>query len=256
MHTPSFTRLLTFSAALAVAASTTHAASITWGLPTNINPAGGAASDLDVSTAGTLVGAFNLGGTGVGNTTVNGTTFTGLALAGSNVTSGNFNFATAGTFAGTNSVGFGSAPFSSLSAPYQALLSSAAGTATGPTPFTLTMSGLVTGQTYQFEWWSSQSRFPVNNLTTATAGNAVSLDYNPTSTGGGVGQFAIGTFVADATNQQVITFTHGGGFASADDVINGFQLREVSVIPEPSTWAFGIALCLPPMLVFRRRARG
>ena len=53
------------TAALATAAST-HAALIAWGAPTGIT------GDSDVSTAGTLVGAVNVGAPGVGSTTVNG----------------------------------------------------------------------------------------------------------------------------------------------------------------------------------------
>ena len=72
--------LLTTTAALALAAVTAQAGLVTWGLPTNINPAGGAASDLDVSTAGSRVGAFILGDPGVAGTTVNTVPFQSFAV--------------------------------------------------------------------------------------------------------------------------------------------------------------------------------
>ena len=57
------------------------AAAILWGSPNTIS------GNTDVDTTGTLVGAFNMGGTGVPTTTVNGVTFTGIALSGTTVTS-------------------------------------------------------------------------------------------------------------------------------------------------------------------------
>lgn len=168
-------------------ASPAHAGIITWGAPTNIS------GDTDVSTNGTLVGAFNIGGPGVGSTTVNGVTFTGLALTGSSVTSGAFTFTIPTGFASSNSVGSALPPFSTLSAPYQGLLSSAAGDFS--TPFTLTMSGLTVGQQYEFEWWFNFSS-GLSSPTTAAAGNSVTLNSNTTGLAGGLGQFAIGTFTA------------------------------------------------------------
>jgi hypothetical protein len=78
---------------------------------------------------------------------------------------------------------------------------------------------------------------------TGTAGNSVTLRENtsPSDLGGGVGQFAIGTFTADATT-QVISFSPG------DPAINGFELRTTPVAatpaPEPaslSLLALGLA---------------
>ena len=224
--------------------STLHAAVINWGAATNIS------GDLDVSTAGTLVGAFNLGNPPT-DTTVNGVTFTGLLPSGNDFTSGNFNFATEGTFAAAGG-GSGAAPFSTLSAPYQALLSTALGVnstppAFDPSAFTLTMNNLVAGQTYQFEWWFNFSGNGAPLVTTtATAGNSVTLNQNTSgAVNGGLGQFALGTFVADGTNSQAITFANTAG--GAGNLINGFQLRQV---PEPSTLAL---LGLPALLGLRRR---
>ena len=226
MHTPSITRLLTFSAALAVAAATTHAAIITWGPATTIS------GDADVSTAGTLVNAVNIGAAGVGSTTVNGVTFDPLAF-GNNVTSGNFNITTTGVFNSFNNRTPPSGPFLSLSAPYKALLSSVG--LTGGTTFTLTMSGLAVGANYEFEWWSNVSTGAAS-LTGAFAGVVVALN-SRTGGVGGLGQFAVGTFTADGPTQAVLFNGPGSNY------LNAAQLRQTSVVPEPGTAFFGLALC-------------
>jgi hypothetical protein len=227
-----------------------HASSITWSAAQNIS------GDADVSTAGTLVGAFNVGGSGLGSTTVNGVTFNPFVLSGSSATSGNFAFAIATSFAANNTVGSALAPFSSLSASYQTLLSSAAGDFT--TPFTLTMSGLTVGHSYAFEWWSNFSNSDgLSTLTTATAGGSgVTLNTNTntggTGLGGGLGQFATGTFTADAAT-QVVTFS-----SANQDAIDGFQLRSVespSAVPEPASLILFGSAALGLALHQRWRAR-
>ena len=179
-----------------------------------------------MSTSGTLVGAINIGAPGVANTTVNGVLFTGLALTGNNVTSGDFNLATAGGFGASNGLGSASPPFSALSAPYQALLASAATSFTAG--ITLTMSGLVVGERYEFQWWSNASGGTASVFTTATAGNSVTLATSPSGGQGQVGQFALGTFIADNA-AQVVTFD-----GPVQDILNGFQLRQLG--PVDATW--------------------
>ncbi len=240
------------------------AAPITWGSATTIT------GDTDVDTTGTLVAALHLGDTGVANTTVNGVTFAGLAISGTSVTSGNFTFDIVPTllfgqpqtfpFVAFNGATSAKPPFANLSQSYQNLLSSGAGGKTfGVIPpfvqtFSLTMKGLTVGHTYEFEWWSDHStNVDTGVSTTATAGNSVTLVDNnliPQTNGdGGVGQFAIGTFTADATS-EVVTFT---GFSETDtSVLNALQLRDLSpaapppAVPEPSSLALlavgGLAL--------------
>ena len=67
-------RNLCLSLALVLLPQFGSAALITWGSATTIS------GDTDVSTSGTLVGAFNIGGTGVPSTTVNGVTFQSFAV--------------------------------------------------------------------------------------------------------------------------------------------------------------------------------
>jgi hypothetical protein len=192
---------------------------ILWGPATNIS------GDADVSTDGTLLAAFNIGPPDVTATTVNGVTFAALGLTGSTVTTGNFTFHSNTSFLFSENDGSTLPPFSTLSAPYQVLLSSLAGGA----PFTVTINGLTVGHVYEFEWWTNASSMAFSGLlTTATAGNSVALNLNTTGQVGGDGQFAVGTFTADGPT-EVIAF-RGGPIAFLD----GLEFRDVTV-PEPSS---------------------
>jgi hypothetical protein len=235
------------------------AAFITWGSPQGIT------GDTDVDTKGSLVAAFNLGDTGVANTpTVNGVTFVGLAIPNGSASpvsdpSGNFTFALVPTqlpsvtsnFVSQNGVTTTKSPFAGLSSSYQDLLSSYTGgqflQSGNPgivQTFSLTMTGLTVGRTYEFEWWSNFSLAVSGGAgvtTTASAGNSVTLALNTLMARddtGGVGQFAIGTFTADATS-EVITFS-GSSPAGQGSALNGFELRDlgpaaVSAVPEPAS---------------------
>jgi hypothetical protein len=204
--------------------SASEASTITWSAATNVS------GDSDVATTGTRVGAFNVGAAGVLSTTVNGVLFDSLVLTGASVTSGNFQLAISGTtFSSSNGFGSSSAPFSTLSAGYQALLSSGGGDFA--TPFTLTMSGLIAGNSYLFQWWDNRSSGAGNSqLTTATAGNSITLNSQPSLLQGGVGQFATGTFIADATGSQTISFG-----STSLSTLSGFQLRDATSVPEPGS---------------------
>lgn len=216
------------------AASTVSAALVTWGAATNI------AGDTDVSTTGSLVGAFNIGDTGVSSATVNGVLFQSMAVANGGVAAvsiGNFALSSPGNVFSDNAF-FGSpnAPFSSLSASYQTLLGSGVTTSDAGVDLTLTISGLTVGAQYEFQWFSNYSA-PGNDQHTgagAPSGGIVTLNDNTTGSDGGLGQFAIGTFTADATS-QVINFD-GPVYA----LINGFQLRQVPAVPEPGTALAGL----------------
>jgi len=199
------------------------AATITWSAPTGIT------GDSDVSTAGSLVGALNLGAAGVTSTTVNGVTFTPLTFTGTlSESSGDFAFSVAtGSLTGFNGAGSVSAPFSDLTPAYQSLLSTIGGS-TDTSTLTLTLSGLTVGETYQFQWWYNLSLAGVSFTTSATSGNVVTLNDNPTALGGGVGQYAIGSFVADGTTQTI--FFDG----AVSNGLNGLQLRDIT--PATAFW--------------------
>lgn len=232
------------AAAMLAAATSTHAATIVWGLPTNI------AGDTDVSLTGSLVRAFNVGSSAVppSATTVNGVLFEPITQ-GSTV--GNFTLnPTAAGFSGADG---------SLSAAYRTLLEDAAFSQTGPN-ITLTINGLSVGGGYLFEWWSNTNGAgPTLNGTLTSAGGAP-LDANTTDTAGtGRGQYQIGTFVADNAT-QIITFANVGTSAFGG-ILNGFQLRQAAdgaaSVPEAGTAL--IILAIPGVLALhalhrRRRA--
>jgi hypothetical protein len=202
----------------------TRAANIVWGSPQQIT------GDTDVSTQGTLIGAFNVGDTGVPSTTVNGVTFQSFAAPGGNGSSGNFTMTAGGggVFNSNTDGGSTMPPFSNLSAGYQTLLSSYVTPLFSPV--SLTISGLVVGKLYEFQFWSNLSSQMFGYQITATGGNSsVTLSSNTGGAEGGLGQFVKGTFTADATTQVISFLGDGdGGF------LNGFALRQ---IPEPNTTA-------------------
>ena len=203
---------------------TSHAASVTWLLPQDVS------DDSDVSTAGSLVQASSLGdGTDTG-TTVNGVTFAPFVVYNdpTPVTSGIFTLtpAPSSNIAGFGGYGVDSAPFNTLTAAYQSLLTYG-DYGSANSLMTLTISGLTVGKHYQFQWWANDSRANyIPQTVDATAGNTVTLNANTTDVPGGTGQYVIGTFVADAATQNIDFKGHPGG----GTLENAFQLRDISDI--------------------------
>lgn len=233
------------------------AANIVWGSATTVS------GDSDVDTTGSLVYAVTFGGTAAPpSTTVNGVTFSPFRIPPPTVST------VTGTFGGRtitisespgllfayNTFGSGSAPFSGLSSSYQSMLGSGV-YADQANTITVSLNGLTSGENYRLQWWTNDSAklspFFGGSFTstTATAGNAVTLDANVTNLVGGLGQFAIGTFTASGTT-QTFALTEPSDY---QPLINGLQLRAVTV-PEPSTVAFGaVGVGLAALIGWRRR---
>src|SRR5205823_801940 len=70
---------------------------------------------------------------------------------------------------------------------------------------------------------------------------SVLLTYNPSQTNGGLGQFAVGTFTADNTGSQSISFDAIEPTGNSAAQINGFQLRAVPTVYTWSTTTTGFA---------------
>lgn len=225
--------------------STAQAALVSWGSATNIS------GDSDVSTNGSLVSAFNFGSNT--SVTVNGVVFAGMQIGAPQVVSvqigGVHTLAinperqdhTLKNFSTGSSV----SPFTSLSVDYQTLLSSSAGSSFADRNNFLTLGGLTIGQSYEFQTW-------VNDATVSGCCsygiNFDGVDLDPNTlldasfdvVAGGLGQFVIGTFFADAATQE---FSYVRG--EIEGGINGFQLRALTTpttVPEPgSLFLVGVA---------------
>jgi hypothetical protein len=219
-----------------IAAGAAQAAPISWDASSKIS------DDSDVSTNGDLVWAYNFGTTSAA--TVNGVTFTGVNTA---TTTGITTDMTSGIANFGNSIG----TYASLSSAYQALVGPG-GYKTGTAGF-YNLTGLTQGHTYEVQFWVDDSRsresrgdFWFRQLTLDNSGDpAIVVDYNVTDTDGDVGQFIIGTFTADATEEQLISFVSGA------PQLNAIQLR-TTAIPEPATIGL-VAAFGGGILIIRRR---
>lgn len=209
------------AAGLMLSSSAAHAATITWSAPTNI------AGDSDVITTGTLVYAFNFSQFQL-PVTVNTVPFAQFAVPnGGNAIVGNNATATIGfqdLESSNTSYGSTAAPFSGLSASYQALVGSGVGSSTGAT-LTLNLFSLNNGSTYVIQLWCNDSDLVHGGTPTIfAAGNVVTAPSNPSFVLGGLGTWVSGTFTATGTTQAI---TVGGVSPAAHPIINAFQLREV-----------------------------
>jgi nitrous oxide reductase accessory protein NosL len=185
---------------------------VTWSEPNTIS------SEADISTRGTLLYAYN----NSGNTaTVNGVTFTGVDSAtawGTGVTLFGLNGSLTSVFAGGSI-----APWNALPTAYQTILQGGA-FIWGSGSATVMLNDLVAGHQYQVQIWVNDSRGSTRSQTVAsTMGNTVSLAYDSTQAAGGVGQYAIGTFTAEA---KALSFTINGGIDTAQ--INAIQIRDIT----------------------------
>lgn len=216
---------------------------ISWNSAQNIT------GDSDVTTNGALVYAYSIGFTNVVNAQVNGVHFVPWAIPNNNSTSSNIGSAritetpAPGYLISYDTMGTSSGAFKTLSAQYQLLMQSCISSTSGGT-LSLTVGGLTVGNSYQIQLWANNSALLADTptQTTATATGSVVLNTNVSSTYGALGQYVIGTFVATSTS-SVISLTGGG--TSNKPMINAFQLRDITPVPEPSTYVFAtIATCI------------
>ena len=200
----------------AVAASAQNE-NVTWLTPQTIT------SPLDVSTTGLYFGSWAPHGSTLA---VNGVTFQAFSDLPS----------LSSTF--DNSTGPGSyASPNTSDANYNTLLTSGA-FGNNDAPYSFSWGGMTPGDTYQVQVWVNDGRNSTVNARTETVTGGTStsafLDYG--SGNSGAGQFIIGTFVADGTGQETLTLTPGDAIPSPQ--LNLFQVRDITVVPEPSTLAF------------------
>ena len=205
------------------AASVASAATITWG------PAISVAAPTDVVTTGQLVEADDIGSAVA--TSVNGVTFAAAGPAGW----GNTNFAAYGT--------------AGMAGTYGAALTTGTFTDGNGSTGSHIYTGLTIGNNYLLQVWFVDTRFGggtgTNQLLDGVAPNL-----------SGTGQYAIGTFTADATTQAFTWTENGPQFNGA--TLNLAQLRDVTPIPatapEPSALSLAM-LGLVGLVAGRRRRR-
>ena len=206
-----------------------HAAAITWGAATNIS------ADTDVISPGSLAYAYTLSNT---TTTINGVPFTGS----NSTTALGTNVSISGVTGANNPTAFGSGAagtsYGNLSAAYQNLVKGGDYTSAA-TAITVTLNNLTVGKTYAVQTWVNDSRAGATATRTANVtsagGNTVSLAYyvggTSSSVAGGTGQYAIGTFTANATTQA---FTITG---NASSQFQSLQVRDITGVTGVSgTW--------------------
>jgi hypothetical protein len=190
-------------------------ATMSWNAPQNIT------GDIDVSTTGTLVQASNVAGP---DTLVNGVTFTQFLTAAGGGAASSGIFTLSGAYGDYDSYLNADAPFS---ASYKSLLTTG-NFGSNNSVMTLQISSLTIGKTYQFQVWVNDSRGIYGQQgTTVTAGSSVHLLGNTTGANGGIGQYVIGTFVADAATQSI----QFQGDVNVGTLENAFMLRDIDGAP-------------------------
>lgn len=214
------TRLSVAAFSFALMSGVSQAAPIIFG------PAQTASADTDILNAGLFGYGYAMSNT---TQTVNGVTFTGASSTTS--LGGNITLAAATLTNNTNAFGSGAgAPYSGLSAGYKGLLAGANYTNTA-TAITLTLNNLIVGHNYATQIWSNDNRSGIGErqvAVTGGGGSTATLDYNTSvnNVAGGVGQFTVGLFNANATTQAyTVTATTGGS-----SQFNSVQLRDVTNI--------------------------
>jgi len=230
-------------------------ASMNWG-----SGAQGITGDSDVSTQGTLVQALNFGSA---SPTVNGVTFSSALVVEFSQSSpvGTFTLTETDTSVwlrtiSVGGVGLSQGPLASLSPDYKALFTSGVNT-DGFNPNTtlqLFMPGLTIGNTYLFQIWVSDgiSGIVEGNPYWVTNTIGLSLSPNPSLEIGGLGQYGTGTFTASDTTMFLEFY---GPVLEVGPLINAVQLRDISAIPEPSTYAALLGLVGLSLALLKRRLK-
>jgi hypothetical protein len=198
-------------------------AGITWGPATDI------AGDSDVIDNGAPVYAYDWGHT---PPNVNGVSFT--ASSGIN---GGTNVLAAFAYSGSSYFDSTSNNFAALSSAYRDMLVGADYTAAaGPFSVPVTLAGLTIGRKYLVQVWVNDPRGPYNTRSetiTSTGGNTNTLHFSTQtlSNPGGPGQYTVGTFTADSTNQ---TFTLMGDPLNNVTQMNALQVRDIGAQTLPT----------------------
>lgn len=183
---------------------------------------GGISGSTDVNTEGAYFGSWAPADANAASFPVNGVTFKGVS-----------DLPDFQTTLGGGYSGFGTP--STPDGNYDSLLTSGAYADNGAATFG--WDGMTPGNTYLVQIWVEDLRnLGVTRSETFSGGSDVSPAVFFPADGTGNGNFAIGTFVADASGAETITinpFSTGG----ASSQVNLVEVRDVTSVPEPATGA-------------------
>jgi hypothetical protein len=216
-----------------------QAATITWQTPANVTTNNlGYYSSSQFSTAdayliGTSKYAYTWGSAGI--VVSNELTFVGSVLT--NVSDTTVSNIYLSGFTTRNSAGFTTTsynPCALLPSNYRSALAGGNFESNGA-PCTVILSNLTSGVDYAVQIWIDDTRGTLlsggvgtSNRTDvlASGANNVTLACNTSQLSGGLGQYVVGTFTADAATQS-FTITGGGSSTNATQ-INAIQLRDLT----------------------------
>ncbi|CAA6692495.1 MULTISPECIES: hypothetical protein [unclassified Lentimonas] len=229
----------TVRAALCLLSLTTgaHAATITWG------PALDIAGDTDISTDGSSVVAASFD-RAAKNISVNGVTFKGGGSTSNIRNSKTYETALSYTMDSDAPAAF-KAPggtFETLSADYQNLLDS--GVFVTPGRVELILGDLKVAEKYQVQLWANDPR---GTATSTIEVGSTTLEFKAKGQTGNAGQYVIGTFIADATDQVIAVTSSGDPLAWQ---VNALQVRWIPEFSKSVLFAGCFALSA---VITRRR---
>ena len=179
--------------------------------------------DLAVSTNGVLVEAVNFGGDGVPSPVINGVTFTGVDVVAPGTSSPN---SLVGLPYEDSQIGNGETGIGNID-----VLLDTIGFDSQVNQHTADLVSLIPGRTYEVQFFLSHTptagRSQVIFGDEGSGAGAVMRNANPS-------QFSTGTFVADGVTQS-LTFDN---LSTGSQLLSGYQLRDLTAIPEPTSGAF------------------
>jgi hypothetical protein len=216
-----------------------NAATIIWQTPTTIS------GPTDVNTLGTTLGTW---------APYNFDAFSGIPVNGVSFNA----FSDIPSF--NNSTGFydGGAYYNMTTsdANYNLLLRSGGYGNGNPGSFSWSVTP---GHTYLVQLWVNDGRnIGQTRWENFTGDTNTSANVLYGSDGSGLGQYVIGTFVADGSGSQSITMTPNavGGTGNASIQLNALQVRDITPVPEPTSLALlGVGFCAM-FYRSRRNSRG
>jgi hypothetical protein len=187
-------------------------------------------AEADIVNQGTLVAAENQDSGSVTPLTINGVTF------GYHGESGNITYSSGRQYGPLGHNGDDSA----LGTDYGTLLNGVSWDEDNGGTYTVTFDNLTSGQDYMVQIWAANPNQDTQTVSWNDGnGNSVGLLADTTSGGGGVGQYAVGTFTAGATSESIFGTTNTG-----NPFFNAVQVRAIPEAASVGMLGLGAGLLL------------